>query len=673
MCTQIMLEVQQLLPGLESHMQHAKQAHLATAATIEAEVVQLATLSATASAAASSTAYAVDTVVKEAMLWMSLQPRSTRRMDQVNIFKVLGQQVTAEAMAAAEACALTYEMVSDMSGSFPGDVDRTSAAALVASDVSNHATCTTAAAREIAQLCMDILEEAVDVRGSPLTRETACRCAEKALNSIEVATVAEQHKRNLDNALSNVMSSTMNQRPTSTFSQVCHIPNWKKDAQGEQWQQQRQQQKQQQSTEEGTPAWGAPSEIVAWKNGGPINQEEVPSRKVQAELGPLSKSADSTSQSFAQAAQELEVYLTTRAAHVFGERCTPSGACGNTEQCPVSKDGRSFAAACWRYGRTLAVGLGREEEVLSDADLASFVRCYDSVDTAMNGARLERLLMREHQLFSLIAVLKMPDALGSERKKECAAVDVQDAQRPFNGGNAAAHDWDSLCRRLGWAGPCNLTRSTACPWKWSQQQQQGMWRALESGYSAGSRPRSCDVQEALDGGASENFGGLNGDTWSIDTMTFASLHLMSVQSRSRQRRAIVVKQSSTGEADAPSTPHVIPTLNSGGSCSWRNGTLPRHDAKREDRDIREFLQTVLGPRLDSSGWQTAHADLASTVQRLREMNPATLTLSNSVRQNPERANTGPVFGAAAIMRGNLLWDQDAAAAHAAYPRPNDLP
>jgi len=652
------------------------QSHLSPVESGGVDLVQLATLSEAASTAASSTAYAVDTGVKEAMLWVSLQPRSTMHADRVNTIKVLGQQVAADAMAAAEACALTYEIVSDISDSILSDKSQAAATTLAASDVSNHVTCTTAAAREIAQLCMDILEEAVDVRGSPLAHSTACRCAEKALNSIEVASAAEQHKQNLDNALAQAMSNAVNHPPTSTFSQVRHISSWK-ETQEEQWQQQQQQK--QQSTEDNIQAWAAPAEILALRNGGPMNQDES---LVQGSVGKMAascpplvrkcKGGASTLHSIAQVAHELEVYLMMRAAHIFGERCAPFGACGNAEQCPADfKDVKPCAAACWRYGRALAVGLVREEEILSDADLASFVCHYDCTDTVMQGGCLERLLQERH-LSSLVAALKVLDVQGSEQKKDCTAlVEVQDEQRPLN-GCGSAHDWDACFRCLGYSGPCNPVRSTATPWKqWLQQQQQqqhGKWGHVGRGHSL-SNLHSCNVQEALDGGIAEHLTGLVDDTWSVDSVTLSSLHLMSLQSRSRQKRGVAVKQSSPAEMDAPSARKAFAALNNSGPYNRQT----RPDARQEDREIREFLHLVFGSRLDCSGSQNTPANVASRVQKLKEMSPPAIwTVKTGVRQNPDITNTRPrpLFGSTNIVQGNPLWEQDAAvAAFSACPRP----
>lgn len=170
---------------------------------------------------------------------------------------------------------------------------------------------------------------------------------------------------------------------------------------------------------------------------------------------------------------------------------------------------------------------------------------------------MERLLMREQHLSSLVAVLKTPDVLGSRSKRGCTALmDVQNVQRPtgsrhdlngFNSGTAGSHDWDSAFQRLGWAGSCNSLRSAVSSRKqWSQQQpqQQGMCRAVGGKHSV--PKRACNVQKALGQGITEEFTGLAGDSWSIDSISFSSLHVMSVQSRSRQRRTGAVKQSSPG-------------------------------------------------------------------------------------------------------------------------------
>jgi len=271
--------------------------------------------------------------------------------------------------------------------------------------------------------------------------------------------------------------------------------------------------------------------------------------EAQAEFGQLPRlPVHCKSQSFAQAAHELEVYLQLRAARTFGEHSVSSGAFGSTEQaCIVFKDDKPFAAACWRYGRTLALGLVRDEELLSDADLACFVCQHGCVGTALQGECSDRLLLREYDLSSLAAALKTHDVLGSWRKKDSTALmDVQDVLPPLGSGhdlNGCAHDWDTLFRRLGWAGSCSPMRSAACQRK-QRLQQQGTCSAVGRGHSV--LNRACHFQEALDWGTADDFTGLTDDSWSIDSITFSSLHLMSVQSRTKQRRAAALKLNSPG-------------------------------------------------------------------------------------------------------------------------------
>jgi len=247
----------------------------------------------------------------------------------------------------------------------------------------------------------------------------------------------------------------------------------------------------------------------------------------------------------------------------------------------VVKDATPFAAACWRYGRALAVGCVREEDLMSDADLACFVVHHGCAGSALQGERLTRLLSLENQFSSLAAALKTQAKLGSRRKKDCTALmDVLDMQRPTGSRhnfNGCAHDWDTSFSRLGWVGSWNPTRSTACQWKKGLQQQQGMCRAMGRRQSVSKH--ACDVQEALDGGTTEEFTGLTGDTWSIDTITLLSLHLMSIQNRSKQQRTGSVNQSSPGELDAASGHTALAVLNNSGSGSWQVGSSACHDGR----------------------------------------------------------------------------------------------
>ncbi|CAJ1356494.1 unnamed protein product [Effrenium voratum] len=189
--------------------------------TADAVMRKKAGLAAAASSAASSTAYAVDAVVKEALLFFAIMPQEAglealgRHRPAAgageDVFRSFGQQAHADARSAGEACSLAHQLVASeghggrTSGSLSGG--NILAAALAAGRVANHADRTAATAREGAQLCMGILEDAVQVNASALARETAKRCAEQALHSIEAAIRAEQHSRSLREVLAHTLSA----------------------------------------------------------------------------------------------------------------------------------------------------------------------------------------------------------------------------------------------------------------------------------------------------------------------------------------------------------------------------------------------------------------------------------------------------------------------------------
>lgn len=81
------------------------------------------------------------------------------------VFRSFGQQAHADARAAGEACALAHQLVASDSrgGALGGGTGNILPAALAAGRVANHADRTAATAREGAQLCMGILEDAVQV------------------------------------------------------------------------------------------------------------------------------------------------------------------------------------------------------------------------------------------------------------------------------------------------------------------------------------------------------------------------------------------------------------------------------------------------------------------------------------------------------------------------------
>lgn len=220
------------------------------------------------------------------------------------------------------------------------------------------------------------------------------------------------------------------------------------------------------------------------------------------------------------------------------------------------------------------------------------------------------------------------------------------------------HDWDTLFRRLGWAGSYNPTRTTASLWKQWEQQHQGTCRVTKRGHSA-SNP-ACNV--GIFGG------GVADDTWSIDSINFSSLYMMSVQSRSRQRRSTggAVKHSDPVELDAlcappaPATPHRGPQHN--GPCKWQDSRLPRHDGRRGDGGVQEFPRVLLGSQLDLSASQSTYVNTATG----ENASSATFVpLMNVQRSQESESMEPPAFGAAVPMRSIPAWDQ---AALAAYPR-----
>lgn len=159
--------------GACSGPRSVEQAEASSGSGLALDLIQLAGLAAGASSAASSTAYAVDAVVKEALLFFAIMPQDAnlealgrhRPGPGEEVFRSFGQQAHADARAAGEACALAHQLVASDSrgGGTLGASGNILPAALAAGRVANHADRTAATAREGAQLCMGILEDAVQV------------------------------------------------------------------------------------------------------------------------------------------------------------------------------------------------------------------------------------------------------------------------------------------------------------------------------------------------------------------------------------------------------------------------------------------------------------------------------------------------------------------------------
>merc|ERR1719506_2613777 len=112
---------------------------------------------------------------------MSAQATSTSSQEEV--FKMYGKKAYFDACAATEAKEEMQQLVAE----------RNPSAVVSAGRVAMSAARTASTAREAAGMCMGILEEAVQANAGLLARETAKRCAEQALQSVEAASVTEAH------------------------------------------------------------------------------------------------------------------------------------------------------------------------------------------------------------------------------------------------------------------------------------------------------------------------------------------------------------------------------------------------------------------------------------------------------------------------------------------------
>lgn len=460
-----------------------------SSAGLALDLIQLAGLAAGASSAASSTAYAVDAVVKEALLFFAIMPQDAnlealgRHRPAAGageeIFRSFGQQAHADARAAGEACALAHQLVA--SESRGGSLTRGNIlpAALAAGRVANHADRTAATAREGAQLCMGILEDAVQVNASALARETAKRCAEQALHSIEAAIRAEQHSRSLKEVLAQTLSVAELQARAS-----CGTTGLPSDALAA-------------LASSKPPAPQASLSAARWWEDFPL--QEVAEANI-----------DWPSQDVCQFYGNLSQHLETAA-----RKCSLVG-----DGHAFEEDARAVGTLVeWRFAKAVALGIN-EEDLLSDSGLWHLAcwRASGGEDPSKLPPELRKLLNRcgSSLVLALRAAfqtpLQMQEAFTHEKVEQLPFAGT--FQLPRRGLAAEDGEWERACDELGWIP--------------SSYRDKGV--TLNDTAAIAAAASQALSSQAQDAAGAE-------DEWSVESITLQQLHALSNRSRSSKTQS----------------------------------------------------------------------------------------------------------------------------------------
>jgi len=331
----------------------------------------------------------------------------------------------------------------------------------------------------------------------------------------------------------------------------------------------------------------APSSITAVASGSRASPEPPAPPLAATHLEDATASSD-----------ELDTYLNTRirlcaeAANraVGGRKCDDGGdtTCQGVPNCRTEDELALQAIIEWRYGQALALGC-KEEELLSDLSAARLAYWKCPPDEQVPIDMLETVQQKGADHFAGL-VMALRSSTREALKEQLPRSDDETqsflgAFHPLNDkvdSKAEQIDWDEVFDRLGWTpSTCSAQPNTNRKSKTSQgaapdiPEQIGMW-ALDK--LAGAAPASHGRE--LDGCIDTQ------DDWSVDAMTSNHLHLMSMQSRSKQRRGGVVKHKASVDDVATSVqPGAIMT---GGSAV----VPPLAPVAGDYTELRQWLQEV---------------------------------------------------------------------------------
>jgi len=600
------------------------------------DAMQLSALAAAASSAASSTAYAVDGVVKEAVLFFAAMPPSAgpvRRpgingFGQVEIseevFRLFEIRVHADACSAAEACAEAHQHATR-------DRESIGKAALAASCVGTLAERTATTAREVAQLCMGILEEAVQANASPFARETAKRCAEQALRSVEAAGVAEQHSRSLCEILapvmlgneyhqhfSGVVGGTANQVAATATPKIPQTP-WLDSSQ-----------------ELNTSM----TLVRRWWDvcSSEHNGASVPKAKLQ-DVAVSGHNLPNGLEETISSVDALEKHLARRVADCAALVVPTADLAADREnECALK------AILEWRLGVAMANGCV-EEKILSDGHSAGLACWRAPAEEALSTELHEAACGCGQESFSgLVAALQGATRQPLLEKAPVTSNASEVPCGPFPGPfqhalseatdfNVDTNDLDARFDCLDWIAHDSATQGQASR-KTGQPPvpltSSSALAAIASWQVAGLDPSVAEsaVEGPLDP---------TDDAWSIDQMTLRQLHLMSMHSRSKQRRGAAVKHKGLEDGAGPPTALV------------QSEASPALEPVDDEVDVREFLREVFGdcefPTEEATDDTNAAAVLSTGVSQANATPPASGAVGAA--RGAARKKKGKVRSAAA--------------------------
>lgn len=522
----------------------------------ELDIMQLAALTAAASSAANSTAYSVDAVVKEAVLFFATMPSASslnRKSTDSNeeVFKQFGRKAHSDSCSAAEACAEAHQLVTR---------DSAQLAVLAASRVGMFAARTAATAREAAQLCMGILEEAVQANAGPLARETAKRCAEQALHSVEAASVAEMHSCSLREKLEKIAQVSQAREPgLAQIPDSSTVPSSSSEAARMGRTSALSAHSPEAPTTGGSRGSRRPIPKARrwWQDGFPNFSGDVTSSRpaLTMSMSPLAVDSPALQEANTASAKVAE-HLKSCASHCFEE----VGASGTSDRDPSdsAEDLQAMRVIVdWRYGLASARSC-REDEVLSDMDVARLATWRPSPPA-------EAVLIPE-----LVQAVQRHGADASDALHRSLNHSTRDRKEVNGGANGEQlqattipQDWEAAFDGLGWI-----------------QLQIDHRRTDSVAYGSGLIAADLVTDTAATSMPIE-------DSWSVDDMTLWHLHVMSMHSRHKQRRAGGAKHK-----EAALSSSTAPEPASSNSVVEQDSEI----------DLRVFLHDVLG------GWEVPHEE-----------------------------------------------------------------
>mmetsp|Transcript_15956 Transcript_15956/g.37629 ORF Transcript_15956/g.37629 Transcript_15956/m.37629 type:complete len:884 (+) Transcript_15956:123-2774(+) len=590
-------------------------------AAAQPDMVQLTALTAAASSAASNMAFAIDAVVKEASMFFGAMPSAKVRRPgpdareiSEEVFRDYEKRIHTDACSAAEACAEVHQWAARDRDSATKDAARSMQAAMAAGCVGNLAQRTATTVREVAQLCMLILEEAVQANAGPMAREAAKRCAEQALRSVEAAAIAEQHSSALQELLSPVLRIYEQERRAVLAASPSQTSR----------------------RNDGVLAWGmapatqsiasppvqtplqsscvileeAPQNASSTASDSAMRSsierrwwDEVPAlpRKAARTRGPGESGNDQS-----EASSDLERRLREKATVCAAAAAEADGQTLEQRQTglgpgAIEEDEMALTAILeWRFGLSLALQ-SAEEDVLSDVQVGQLALWRSTAGEGLPAELLEAMRQKGHDhADTLIAALQSATREAPQEpvpSKKDSTESAAPYVSPFRNQPVQEPppvDWEQAFDKLHWVPNSSTSaQSSGSRSAWAAGQSVANNSAVASAVAASSGLllANVDGDHAADLESTSD----KDEGWDIDNMTLHTLHELSMKSRSKQRR-VSVKGKGLGEDGAAAVQE---------SAGGDNATPAGAAEESEENDLRQFLIEIFGesqlPVPDESG------------------------------------------------------------------------